>query len=183
MMLIWISLQIDMICWFLVFFFHCVGVVVKGFDLGIASMKKGEKAVLTFKPDYAYGASGSPPNIPPNATLIFEVTHLSNPKITGSIDNQWYLNKNFRFLWSNLDRIVKLETGGFESPCERQHFKKCDQKARVTKNPERGCIRYHSFGWVVWRTCIRWAWHNIFHWRNFRRWGHFRCSKVTHAFR
>lgn len=49
------------------------GVVVKGFDLGIASMKKGEKAVLTFKPDYAYGSSGSPPNIPPNATLIFEV--------------------------------------------------------------------------------------------------------------
>lgn len=52
-----------------------LGVVVKGFDLGIASMKKGEKAVLTFKPDYAYGASGSPPNIPPNATLIFEVKH------------------------------------------------------------------------------------------------------------
>lgn len=50
-------------------------VVVKGFDLGIASMKKGEKAVLTFKPDYAYGASGSPPNIPPNATLIFEVKY------------------------------------------------------------------------------------------------------------
>lgn len=47
--------------------------MVKGFDLGIASMKKGEKAVLTFQPDYAYGASGSPPNIPPNATLIFEV--------------------------------------------------------------------------------------------------------------
>lgn len=50
------------------------GVVVKAFDLGIASMKKGEKSILTCAPEYAYGASGSPPNIPPNATLLFEVT-------------------------------------------------------------------------------------------------------------
>lgn len=49
------------------------GVVVKAFDLGVASMKKGEKAILTCAPEYAYGASGSPPNIPPNATLLFEV--------------------------------------------------------------------------------------------------------------
>ncbi len=40
-------------------------------------MKKGEKALLTCKPDYAYGASGSPPKIPPNATLNFEVELLS----------------------------------------------------------------------------------------------------------
>lgn len=50
------------------------GVVVKAFDLGIASMKKGEKSILTCASEYAYGASGSPPNIPPNATLLFEVT-------------------------------------------------------------------------------------------------------------
>lgn len=53
------------------------GVVVKAFDLGIASMKKGEKSILTCAPDYAYGASGSPPNIPPNATLLFEVKQFS----------------------------------------------------------------------------------------------------------
>lgn len=49
------------------------GVVVKAFDLGIGSMKKGEKAILTCAPEYAYGAAGSPPNIPPNSTLLFEV--------------------------------------------------------------------------------------------------------------
>ena len=32
-----------------------------------------QKALLTLKPEYAYGASGSPPKIPPNATLKFEV--------------------------------------------------------------------------------------------------------------
>lgn len=46
---------------------------MKAFDLGVASMKRGEKSVLTCAPEYAYGAAGSPPNIPPNSTLLFEV--------------------------------------------------------------------------------------------------------------
>lgn len=49
------------------------GGVIKGWDVGVATMKKGEKAVLTCKPDYAYGAAGSPPKIPADATLNFEV--------------------------------------------------------------------------------------------------------------
>ena len=36
-------------------------------------MRKGEKAYLTCSPDYAYGKSGSPPKIPADATLVFEV--------------------------------------------------------------------------------------------------------------
>jgi len=49
------------------------GSVIKAFDMGVASMKKGEKCVLTCASEYAYGESGSPPNIPPNSTLIFEL--------------------------------------------------------------------------------------------------------------
>lgn len=49
------------------------GQVIKGWDEGIVTMKRGETAVLTCKPEYAYGASGSPPKIPPNSTLEFEV--------------------------------------------------------------------------------------------------------------
>lgn len=36
-------------------------------------MKKGEKALLIAGPEYAYGAQGSPPKIPANSTLHFEV--------------------------------------------------------------------------------------------------------------
>jgi FK506-binding protein 1 len=56
--------------------FECqigVGQVIKGWDVGMMSMSIGEKAELTIIGEYAYGASGSPPTIPPNATLVFEV--------------------------------------------------------------------------------------------------------------
>lgn len=49
------------------------GSVIKAFDMGVASMKKDEKCVLTCGSEYAYGEAGSPPNIPPNSTLIFEL--------------------------------------------------------------------------------------------------------------
>lgn len=49
------------------------GNCIKAFDIGVASMKKGEKCILTCAPNYAYGESGSPPDVPPNSTLIFEV--------------------------------------------------------------------------------------------------------------
>lgn len=40
-------------------------------------MKKGEVATFTIAPHYAYGEAGSPPSIPPNATLKFDVELLS----------------------------------------------------------------------------------------------------------
>ncbi|KAK9830144.1 hypothetical protein WJX72_009971 [[Myrmecia] bisecta] len=54
-----------------------IGNVIKGWDIGVATMSKGEKAVLTCKADYAYGKAGSPPKIPADATLKFEVELLS----------------------------------------------------------------------------------------------------------
>ncbi|XP_054722294.1 peptidyl-prolyl cis-trans isomerase FKBP4-like [Uloborus diversus] len=49
------------------------GQVIKAWDIGVATMKKGEKSTLFCLPDYAYGQKGSPPNIPENATLVFDV--------------------------------------------------------------------------------------------------------------
>ncbi|CAI5664323.1 unnamed protein product [Oreochromis niloticus] len=49
------------------------GQVIKAWDIGVATMKIGELCQLICKPEYAYGSAGSPPKIPPSATLVFEV--------------------------------------------------------------------------------------------------------------
>ena len=50
------------------------GQVLKGWDIGICQLSKGQKAMITCPPDYAYGQreiGGG--KIPANSTLTFEV--------------------------------------------------------------------------------------------------------------
>lgn len=57
------------------------GQVIKGWDVGVKSMRVGELADLLCEPDYGYGARGSPPTIPPNSTLKFEVEVLGYEEV------------------------------------------------------------------------------------------------------
>ena len=50
--------------------------VIKAWDEAVATMKVGGLYRIIAPPDLAYGAAGSPPTIPGNATLIFDIALL-----------------------------------------------------------------------------------------------------------
>jgi FKBP-type peptidyl-prolyl cis-trans isomerase len=51
--------------------------VVKGVDLGIESMCKGEIAKFTLAPEFAFGDEGAPPEIPGKANVVYEIELIS----------------------------------------------------------------------------------------------------------
>lgn len=50
------------------------GEVIPGWDEGIRGMKVGGRRLLVIRPALAYGSQSPGAGIPPNATLVFEVT-------------------------------------------------------------------------------------------------------------
>jgi FK506-binding protein 4/5 len=108
------------------------GQVIKGWDQGIKTMKKGENAIFTIPPDLAYGPSGSPPTIPPNATLQFDVELLSWTSVKDICKDGGIFKKNLKEgdKWENpkdpdeviVNYEVKLEDGPVVAKSEGVEF-------------------------------------------------------------
>eukprot|EP00744_Colponema_vietnamica_P010353 GILI01014639.1.p1 GENE.GILI01014639.1~~GILI01014639.1.p1 ORF type:complete len:482 (+),score=182.79 GILI01014639.1:106-1551(+) len=98
------------------------GQVIKGWDLGVATMKKGERARLACTAPYAYGESGFPPSIPANATLNFDVELFSfGPKKKEA--------------WE-MAPLEKMEAAGKSKDSGNDAFKKGDMAAAVREYSE-----------------------------------------------
>lgn len=89
---------------YLNYYYENSGEVIKGWDEGIATMKMGERSMFTVPPDLAYGEDGSPPLIPPKATLIFDIELLS-----------WYSIRDITGDGGILKKIMK-EGQGWATP-------------------------------------------------------------------
>ena len=59
------------------FSFKLGGEVIKGWNIGVAGMAVGGERRLTIPPHLGYGSKGAMPDIPGNATLVFDVKLLS----------------------------------------------------------------------------------------------------------
>ena len=49
------------------------GQVVKGWDVVVKHLKVGDHAIVTLAPEFGYGDAGSEDDVPPGATLVFDL--------------------------------------------------------------------------------------------------------------
>ncbi|XP_043473738.1 peptidyl-prolyl cis-trans isomerase FKBP4 [Leptopilina heterotoma] len=119
------------------------GRVIKAWEIGTATMKKGEVCVLTCAPKYAYGQGGSPPKIPPNATLKFEIEMLSwtgmdiSPDKDGSIE-KILLRKGIDATSPNDGALVNVHLVG---KCEDKIFEERDVQFNLGEGEDSGIIK------------------------------------------
>lgn len=82
-------------------------VLVRGLALALMGMRKDEQCRVLVSPEYAFGALGCPPRIPPAATLLYEVTLLNFVQLEGDTNElQGYRRRDFKRL--DFETLVEM---------------------------------------------------------------------------
>ncbi|KAL7134272.1 hypothetical protein ABFS83_11G015500 [Erythranthe nasuta] len=107
------------------------GEVIKGWDEGIATMRKNERAVFTIPPELGYSEIGSPPLIPPNSTLVFDVQLIS-----------WYPIRDISGDSGIIKKIIS-EGKGWATPNETdevfvKYVAECENGVVISKSDDEG---------------------------------------------
>ncbi|EKX73470.1 peptidyl-prolyl cis-trans isomerase protein, putative [Theileria equi strain WA] len=136
--------------------------VIKGWEVGVASMKIGEKAKLLIQPSYGYGEAGAGSTIPPNSVLDFEIELINSrvkpkekwemttdEKIQAALDAK--VDGNAKFLKGNIKAAISLYEDGVKYLAMRDGWSDESVKASdVTKlqchlNLSNCYIKEHDF--------------------------------------
>jgi len=105
------------------------GGVISGWNHAVKTMVVGESSKFTISSNYAYGSSGSEPEIAPNATIVFEITLVALDGITAA-----EANANPTPTSDNIDpvaeRLAKVRLEREKAEMKRQNEKKISEEKR-----------------------------------------------------
>ncbi|XP_038607849.1 peptidyl-prolyl cis-trans isomerase FKBP7 [Tachyglossus aculeatus] len=101
-----------------------VGQVIKGLDIAMMGMCPGEKRKVTIPPSLAYGNEGyAQGNIPPNATLIFDIELYAVTKGPRSLEtfNQIDLDSDKKLSKTEINHYLKKEFEKDDKPRDQSY--------------------------------------------------------------
>ena len=120
---------------------------LKGLEIGVKTMKVGERARYIFKPDYAYGNTKVHPFIPENSTIKYEVELLEIVGRDAVIDSMGYEDKIEKARIIKEEGVQKFKEGNYKEAKDKfdEAVKYLDKYINNKEEKEKeGCKLYQN---------------------------------------
>ena len=121
--------------------------VIKGWEIGVKTMKVGEKAEFIFSPEYAYGKQKVSELIPENSTLNFEIELIEIEGKKKEIDDMEYEEKLEKGKKYKEEGVEKYKQGDYKGAREKfdEAAKYLDKYVnKYAEKEKEGCQVYQS---------------------------------------
>ncbi|WP_424214595.1 FKBP-type peptidyl-prolyl cis-trans isomerase [Streptomyces sp. BI20] len=127
------------------------GAVIKGWDQGLEGQKVGSRVELVIPPELGYGAQGSPPKIPANATLVFVVDIVKATTVPASAKGKEVAqeNKDLPKVGTNTDgkEVSVTVPKGVEAPTKLVSNYVLEGDGAVVKDSDNVVVKFHGKTW------------------------------------